>query len=239
MKQLDERLLTLTTISDTEQENFKETLRSFPNEHQLLENLLTSYKSYIRSINDTKDFDLPILQLFFICLREFLISSQLMAQGHFSESFTIISRASEAVGYSVVIKQDSSMGNIWLTQSGSKEFKKNFGEPFPKGNRLLHPVIFHIYNTTRTYGSHANFGSTIHFTTHIENLKYRLIYCDFNDSDWIKRNLLILIHSFTEFLIVYRVLYKDKLEEKWKRSFSEYVSKWVAYRDANKSLFKT
>ena len=238
MKKLDKSLLTFTTLSDTELENFKETLRSFPEEHQLLEDLLSLYKSYIGSLNDKKDVDFPVIQLFFICLREFLISSQLMAQGHFSEAFTIISRASEAVGYSVVIKQDSSKGNIWLTQSGKKEFKKSFGEPFPKGNRLLHPTIFHIYNTTREYGSHANFGSTIHFTEKIESLKYRFIYCDFSDNDWIKRNLLMLIHSFTEFLIVYKVLFKGKLKEKWRNKFSEYVTKWIVYRDANKLLFK-
>lgn len=230
--------LSFLTVSETEVKNFKETLNGFSEEHNLLEELLKLYKTFISSCNkNLKDTDVPTLQMYFICFREFLVSSQLVGQGHFSEAYSIISRASEAVGYGVVMKQDANKGKVWIENSGKKDFKKLFGEPFPKGNKLLHPTVFHIYNLTRDYGGHANFASTIHFVSITGKLSYEFVYCDYNDTSWIKRNLLMSLHSFTEFLIVFKQLFSKNLELNWIDELNKYVDKWILYRDANRALF--
>lgn len=230
--------MTFETVADTELKNLRETLRAFPEEHKLLEELLKLYKTFISSLNSkAHDSDFPALQMFFICFREYLVSAQLTSQGHFSEAYTIISRASEAVGYGVVMKEDVEKAKLWVTTSGKKDFKALFGPPFPKGHKLLHPTIFHIYNSTRNYGSHANFGSTIHFISQIEPSKFEFVYSDINDIDWMKRNLLMVLHSFTEFIIVFKSLFGDYLHDDWKEEFEYYVTGWIKHRDANKVLF--
>lgn len=241
MNEIQVEALTFYTASEAELKNFQETLRIFLPEKALLEKLLSSYKTFIRALNKSKmtKNDIPTIKMFFVCLREFIISAQLVGQGHFSEGYALISRASEAVGYGATMKLDVKKAEIWIEKSGRKEFRELFGEPFPKNNNLLHPVIFNIYNTTRDYGTHTNFGSTIHFTSIISETKFEFVYCDFNDIKWVKRNLLWVIHSFTEFLIVFKKLFPEGLESNWLKTFDEYLKEWISYKESSREFFST
>lgn len=175
--------------------------------------------------------------MFFITQRGLLISAQLMGQGHFAEAYSIISNSSEAVGHAVVMSTDIGKTKIWIKSSGKKGFKKTFGRPFPPGNSLLHPKIFSIYNITRDYGSHANFGSTIHFTKKTDKDTYTFSYCDFADINWIKRNILMVIHSYYEFIYVFKELFESNLSKEWDNSFKKLQTEWLKHKEENRDLF--
>lgn len=228
----------LEAIAEMELKNLRISKIKFPDDFKGLEELLILYKSFIKSfVKPPNQNKVPILQMYFITLRGFIISTQLMLQGHFSEAFTIISRASEATGYAVVMNNDIEKIKAWINKEDNKEFKKLFGKPFPKGNKLLHPSVFTIYNLTREYGSHANFVSTIHFTSKISHNKAEFIYCDFNDFDWMKRYLVFTIHSYFEFLVVFKKLFNANLNKDWCLKFDAFFKKWCYYRDNHKNLF--
>lgn len=233
---LDESL-DIISLADTELNNLKSSIGNFSKEHVLLEHLFNLYKLLIKSFMTTTDQNhIPILQMYFITFRSFLVSSQLTLQGHFSESLTIISRASEATGYAAVMFNNIEKSKAWISKDDNRTFKEAFGQPFPPENKLLHPKIFGIYNITREYGSHANFVSTMHFSS-ITGGKVEFVYCDFNDLNWMKRYLIFIIHSFFEFLVVFQTLFKSNMDTNWTNKYNTYLSEWSTYRDANKNMF--
>jgi hypothetical protein len=239
MKIIQKKDLTFISNSEAELSNFKETYRLFPNEFILFEELLELYKNLNSSfLKKPTDNLVPIIQMDFICFRGFLISTQLMGQGHFSEAYSIISRSSEAVGYAVVMNIDKEKGKIWIEKSGTKEFHDLFGEPFPKGEKLLHPTIFSIYKITRRYGSHTNFDSIIHSFTKNEDRKFTMIYCDFNDIKWMKRNLMFIVHSYVEFLLVFCNLFSNFLDKTYSKQVEKFNVLWITYKLNNSELFK-
>jgi hypothetical protein len=240
MKTIPLEDFTFDNVAKMEQANFFESKRVFPEEFSLLEELLSLYKIFFRSFGKKTSRDkIPVLQMYMICFRELIVSSQLMGEAHFSEAYTIISRASEAVGYAVVMNGSTDKANLWINNSGQKGFKKLFGDPFPKGNKLLHPTIFAIYDITRTFGSHANFSSTIHFISHKGPDKFEFSYCDLYNFNWMKRNFLFTIHSFFEFMVVFSKLFHNELNNSFKVQYETLLKRWVSYRTANQDLFKT
>lgn len=229
--------LDFATLAETEIKNLRSSLEHFSDEFLNLEELIGLYKLFLKSFKTSLNREhIPILQMYFITFRSFLISSQLVSQGHLSEALTIISRASEAVGYAVVMFDNSEKIKVWLKKDETKNFKSLFGQPFPPGNKLLHPTIYHIYNITREYGSHANFVSTIHFST-FSSEKVEFVYCDFNDPSWMKRYLMFTIHSFFEFIVIFQELFKNDLNENWYKQYNSFLNVWSEYRDKNVNMF--
>ncbi len=217
-------------ISNLEGKNFLVSVKKFPELFDYINQLSYLYQTLLKSFQKPpSQIYIPILQLFFVCIRGFYISIQLIGQGHLTEGYSIISKSSEAVGYSAVMKENKKKIMVWITKS-DKEFRDVFGKPFPKNNQLLHPRIYHIYNVTRKYGSHNNFESTIHFFKVLDDFRINFTYNDYYNDKNISLGLLFAINSYYDFLIVYKEIFKDVILKEYISNFKLFENKWKMFK---------
>jgi hypothetical protein len=211
-------------------------LQKYATEDTIINETLTVFQSFNKSFTQTVDQqEIPIISMFWLVFRGFNISTQLMLQGHFSESYMVISRSAEATGYARKFQQDAQLVDIWFSKHKVKinEFKEKFGSPFPQNDTMLHPKIWDIYNLTRNYGSHSNFETTIFFTDTSKlktDNRVNYEYSDFGEEINNRRMINYVIYCNHEFLKVFKEMFSAKLSDLWKNDLGKLLVKFENFK---------
>lgn len=243
MDALIEEPKTIAEINYFERNNLMASLQKYPTEAEYINSVLNLFQSFNKSFDKTVDHEeIPSIQMFWLVFRGFNISTQLALQGHFSESYAIISRSAEATGYARKFQTDTGLLDIWFKKKEFtlSEFKSKFGEPFPENDNLLHPKVWDIYNLTRDYGTHSNFETTVFFTDasklDTDNQVF-FEYSDFTDEINTQRTINYIIYCHFEFLKVFRELFKLKLNQIWISELDRVITQYDEYKNTLRKIF--
>lgn len=215
---------TLNRLLRDQSRSIKVFLKSLPNEKKIINRIISLYFNFHKSFNKKIPRErIPELHLFWITLRGFFISIELMLQGHVSESYSIVSTSVEATGYAFKIYKNPLKSIIWIKKKdySHKEFKSKFGEPFPREFFKRFPELsqlYDIYNLTRDYGTHSNLEKTIFFKKKDEknSNEYTFKFSELDNFPLVQSNLNYLIYAHIKILKIFKICFEDMLGKKWK-----------------------
>jgi len=202
----------------------------------LYQNLANNLNTYPRELT-------PILQMYWACLRGYLISGQLIFQAHIPEASAIISRSAEAVASARKMSVNPEKIEEWIKaeKDTSQPFRRILGKLFPEEDRLVYPDIFNIYELMSEYGRHPSFKSSIFFSgfgrMQTDN-QVVFTYCDFEDELNLKRCINYYIHAYLKFLSVFREVFKKYLSREWQKEYEEVEAEYDTYRETLRSAFQ-
>lgn len=213
----------LQFIAD-EQSNLKSTWSLFPNEAKLTQEILGLYKDLNNNLNTYPRELTPVLQMYWICFRGFIVGTTLAFQIHYSESLAILSRCAEAVAIARKLQMHPNLVEKWIkkAESSSEPFRKLFAPLFPKEDRVLIPDILDIYNLSSDHGRHPNFQSTIFFSDFgkmkTEN-QVVFTFTDTNDITSVLRFISYNASSHIKFLKALTAIFNGYLAKEWLDEF--------------------
>lgn len=159
--------------------------------------------------------------MYWTCFRGFLISTQLVLQGHIPESYTITSKSAEAVALAQKFNLYPEKMLQWVKKDRKDAvlFRRLLGKLFPEKDPLLQPNIFNIYELTSEYGRHPNFSSTVFYSDfgqlHTENTVF-FSFNDHSDESNFLRTFNYVIFSYLSFLRAFSTILGDYLSKEWK-----------------------
>ena len=233
----------LDEIASNDANNFSASRKEYWKETKFTDKLLVLYDSLGDNFNEPCPRELiTILQLYWICLRSFFISSQLILQGHIPEALALISRAAEAAGYASKMSKNPDKVKIWVEKERGqpKDFHDRFGQPFPRDDKLVYPEIYEIYDTSGEFGRHSNFASTVFFSD-FKNLRDKDMiefrYTDSEDGINFRRSINYVISSYKKILLVFKEIFEDFLDDKWLENLKEFGNEYDKHTQGLKSMF--
>jgi hypothetical protein len=238
------KIKNFATISDEETNNFKASVGRFPEEARYSDRLLYLYENLASNLPGFPRDLTPILQMYWTCFRGFLISSQLMFQAHIPEAYTLISRSAEAAASArkMSIYPEKIPGWIEAEKGTSRPFIRMLGTLFPKGDEVIYPDVFGIYELTSEYGRHPSFKSTIFFSgfgrMETEN-KVDFTYCDSENETNLKQGINFQIYAYLEFLSVFRVVFNKYLTKEWTKEYEQFESEYGVFKETLRSVFQS
>lgn len=231
------------TITEEEINNFRSTARKFPEEMKHADNVLYLYQNLASNLNTYPRELVPILQMYWTCLRGYLISSQLIFQAHIPEAAAIVSRSAEAVASARKMSINPEKIEEWIKaeKNSSQPFRRILGVLFPEKDILVYPEIFNIYELMSEYGRHPSFKSSIFFSgfgkMNTEN-KIDFTYTDFEDELNLRRFINYHIQAYLKFLSVYRVIFKKYVSKEWVKEYDHVIAEYDIYREKLREYFK-
>jgi len=232
------------TISEEERNNFKTTVGRFPKEMKYADKLLYLYENLASHLHDYPRNLTPVLQMYWVCFRGFLISTQLVFEAHIPEAYAILSRSAEAVGVARKLSQHPDKVEQWIKKDRktSQTFIKMLKPLFPQEDKVVYPEVFDIWDLTTEHGRHPNFASTIFFSDFgrmkTEN-KVDFNYCDFEDEVNLRRCVNYQIYAYLKFLSAFREIFKKHLEKEWVKEFERVESEYGIYKEALRGVFQS
>lgn len=136
----------LEEIRKTENENFLASLKNFPEERSLLEDLIELYSDVPEVLGSIPDDLLVQYILFWTALKSLVMGSQLLLETHISEALSLKSRAAEAAGYANHIRTDPKKAAVWIEKGKGEnsDYDKAFRPLFRKDDPVVYPDIFKI-----------------------------------------------------------------------------------------------
>lgn len=233
----------IDTVINEEFSNAKASLGKFPEEAILLNSLLRLYKSLPSNLKTYPRDQVPVLQMFWMCLRGYLISSKLLFEAHIPESYAILSRSAEAVASArkMAMNPEKIEGWIKREKETGQNFRRILGELFPKKDKILSPKILEIYQLSSEHGRHPTFNSTIFFSNfkmmNSEN-RVEFIYCDIGDELNLRRSINYLIYCYYEFMIVFIHIFKKYLKQHWLDEFMVFEDLFDHHRNKLRDIFE-
>jgi hypothetical protein len=231
-------------VTEDELNNFRATACRLSEEMKHVDNVLYVYERLTDNLSTYPRDLTPILQMYWTCLRGYLISGQLLFQAHIPEAAALISRSAEAVASARKMSLNPEKIEEWIKaeKDTSQPFRRILGKLFPEEDKLLYPEIFNIYELMSEYGRHPSFKSTIFFSglgrMKTEN-KVDFIYSDFKDELNLKRFINYYIHAYLKFLSAFREIFKKYLSNEWLKEYERVTSEYDVYRETLRSVFQS
>lgn len=233
--------LDFDTLLKFENQNLQASWHNFQNEALLIEQLSFLYQNVNSNLDTYPRKQIPVLSMFWSCFIDFLISIRLILETHIPESYAIVSRSTEGVGYARKMSLNPELIPVWINKSEltNKEFRKKFGEPFPRNDSLLHPEIFSIYNLTSNFGRHQNMESTIFFSD-FEQLKINKVnfnYSYIEDQTNLQRCINYVIYAYFKILSLFKEIFSNYLSKEWVDEFSKFKEHFDQHKEKLKLIF--
>lgn len=219
-------------IRKTENENFLASIKNFPEERALLEELIELYADVPEALGAIPEDLLVQYILFWTALRSLIVGAQLLLETHISEALSLKSRAAEATGYANAIRKDLTKAEIWIRKmkGQDKDFNKAFKPLFPKDDPVVYPTIYSIYSETREHGSHSNLAQAM-FSFEIKEGKATNQYHDLKDIELLRWLQTDYIKEFSLILNVFALCFFGKLPVSWtrrKKGFDSLLARHLA-----------
>ena len=235
--------INLLSILKLEVVNLDVTASRYPAEIEYANKILALYENITNSLYKYPKYLIPVLQMYWVCFRGYLVSSQLMLQAHIPEAYTIIGRSAEAVAIARKMSLNHQLILKWImaeNKDGARPSHR-LGRLFPKGDAVLYPNIYQIYKNTSDYGRHNNLGSTTFYTdlnkVKTEN-KVTFTYCDVDDEINLRRCLNYQILAYLNFLTAFREMFKKYLESAWITKFKQVESEYMVYKETLRNVLR-
>lgn len=236
----------LQSVHEAEVNNFRATYQMFPDEVKYINKLLPLYESLNRNLSTYPRTQIPVLQMLWMCFRGFLTSTKLLFETHIPEAYAIISRSAEAVGAARKMSLHPNKIPEWVERKkkSSQPFRRILGELFPKGDNVVSPQIFDIYELTTEHGRHPNFTSTIFFSDfgrmNTENIvDFNYFDFDSDNPNNLRRCLNYQIYAYLKFLTVFREIFKKYLSKEWVKGLEEVEQEYGIYKETLRSVFQS
>ncbi len=232
------------TVTEEEIGNFKATAGRLPDEMKHTDNVLYLYQNLAGNLSTYPRELTPILQMYWTCLRGYLISGQLIFQAHIPEAAAIISRSAEAVASARKMSVNPEKIEEWVKAEKDtyQPFRRILGKLFPEEDKFVYPEIFNIYELMSEYGRHPSFKSTIFFSglsrMKTEN-KVDFTYSDFEDELNLKRCINYYIHAYLKFLSLFREIFKKYLSKEWVKEYEQVNAEYDVYRETLRGVFQS
>lgn len=236
------RLSDIWTISEAELNNIKVSIEKYPAEYLIVNKLIKLYKGVLVSFGSVYPREqIPILSMFWTCFRGFIVSMQLVFQGHIPESYAITSKSAETVAISRKFSIHPHMIEKWIKRNKeeAQPFKRMLGELFPKDDKVVQPDVFRIYDFTTEHGRHPNFSSTIFYSIFEKVNTENTVLYNINDFDGnnYRRSLNYIIFSYHEFLIAYSKIFGKFLKKEWLQELEDLCTVFDLHKITLKGLF--
>lgn len=181
--------------------------------------------------------------MFWVCFRRFLISSSLILEGHFPETFALVSGAAEATASARKMSMHPEKIPDWIkrTKREGQPFPRVLGKLFPKEDKLIYPEIFSIYELVSEHGRHPSFESTIFFSDFSKmNIDFQVhfVYSEFELETNLHRAINYVIFTFYKFLYVFKEVFKKYLKKEWVKEFQSFESVFNIHKNRLREKFE-
>jgi len=232
------------TISDAELNNIKASLQKYSTEHKLIDRLIKLYKVLPDSlIKDYPREKIPILQMFWTCFRGFLISIQLILQGHIPESYAITSKSAETVAVAQKFNSYPDKIEVWIknNKEEGQPFRRVLGRIFPINDKVLQPEIFKVYELTSEHGRHPSFSSTAIYSDFNKISTESAVFFSFNelgDEINFRRNLNYTLFAYHKFLEAFSKIFYDYLTKEWIQELTNFDQAFRQHKETLKGEFE-